>query len=292
MVFRSAAKPSKPGKSPKAPRSKAKPPEAPKQAKQAKQPKGASRPESPSFVDPRMQSRRIEVARGNGRRRLRWVIAGAAAALLVVGGYSLTQSPVLDVDRIEVGGTARTTRTEIREASGIAADAPMVSLDDGAVARRIEALPWVERATVTRSWPGTVRIRVTERTPVAIVGSGAAAVVVDDAGRALGPAGDLDLPVVGGDPVEAGDQLAAVPRWVVATIAELPDELRAEVAAASATPSGLRLTLVDDIEVRWGDASQGSAKADALGVLLEQADRATIATIDVSVPRAATVTRS
>jgi cell division protein FtsQ len=287
MVFRSAAKPAKPGKVPKGARSK-----APKPPRSPKEPKASKRTESPSLVDPRLQARRIEVARGNGRRRLRWVVAAAAVALLAVAGYSLAQSPVLDVDRIEIGGAANTDRSALLAAAAIPADAPMVSIDEAAVEQRLEALPWIRSDSVVRDWPGTVRIEVAEREPVAVVGDGSGAVVVDRDGRALGPAGDLELPVVGGDPVEVGEQLSATQRWATAIVADLPAELGAEVATASATPSGLRLVLVDGIEVRWGDGGQGTAKADAVGVLLEQADRATIATIDVSVPRAATVTRS
>lgn len=270
-------------------RQRAKPPKPPKPPKAAK---GAKRVESPSFVDPRLQARRVEVARGQGRRRLRWVVAAVVVVVVVVGAFAVTQSPALDVDQITLSGASRTEEAAARAASGIEVGSPMVALDAPAAERRIEALPWVERATVSRSWPGTVQVAVVQRTPVAVVGSGTAAVTVDRDGQALGPASDADLPVVSGDPVAAGEELAAAQRWVVATLADLPSELRSEVAAASATPTGIRLTLTDDIEVRWGDSSQPTAKADAVQVLLEQADRATIATIDVTVPRAATVTRS
>jgi cell division protein FtsQ len=273
-------------------RQRAKPPKPPKPPKPLKAAKGAKRVESPSFVDPRLQARRVEVARGQGRRRLRWVVAAVVVVVVVVGAFAVTQSPALDVDQITLSGASRTEEAAARAASGIEVGSPMVALDAPAAERRIEALPWVERATVSRSWPGTVQVAVVQRTPVAVVGSGTAAVTVDRDGQALGPASDADLPVVSGDPVAAGEELAAAQRWVVATLADLPSELRSEVAAASATPTGIRLTLTDDIEVRWGDSSQPTAKADAVQVLLEQADRATIATIDVTVPRAATVTRS
>ncbi len=263
-----------------------------KSPKPAKSAKPAKRPKSPSLVDPRLQARRIEVARGNGRRRLRWVLAAAAVIVVLVGAFALVQSPVLDVDRIEVRGASQAEQDAAAEASGIALGSPMVSLDAPAVSRRLEAIPWVEQASVSRSWPGTIDIALVKRTPVAVVGVGADAVQVDREGRALATATGDDLPVLSGEPVTVGDRLPATQRWIVATVAELPAPLRAEVAGASATPSGIRLTLTDDIEVRWGDRSQPTAKADALGVLLEQADRATIATIDVSVPRAATVTRS
>lgn len=290
-IFSQRSKPanggSKPAQAAKAPRS-AKPPKAPK----APRSKGSKRAESPSLVDPRLQARRIEVARDEGRKRLRWAVVAAVVVGLVVGAYALTQSPLLDVDAVAVKGAARTGQREVAEASGIALGSPMVGVDAPAAERRLEALPWVESATVTREWPGTLQIAVVERTPLAVVGSGSSAVEVDRDGRVLGPAsGSDDLPVVAGDAASAGEDLSSTQRWVLDALAGLPSDLRSEVAGASATPSGIRLTLGDDIEVRWGDRSQPTAKADALQVLLEQADRSTIATIDVSVPRAATVTR-
>jgi cell division septal protein FtsQ len=138
-----------------------------------------------------------------------------------------------------------------------------------------------------------VRIEIEERTPVATVGTGSGAVAVDRTGRALGPvADDADLPVIGGGAVAAGEQVSASQQRVAATMADLPADLRSQVAEAKATSSGIRLTLDDGITVRWGDRSQPTAKADAVLVLLDQAGRDTIDTIDVSVPRAATVTRS
>jgi cell division protein FtsQ len=252
-----------------------------------------ARRETPSLVDPRLQARRIEVARGQGRRRLRWIVLGMAVVALVAGAIALTQSPVLDVDRVTVKGADRTEQAEARAASGIARGSAMVGIDVSAAERRLEALPWVESATVTRSWPGTVQIALVERTPLAIVGTGSVAVEVDRDGRVLGPAAGGDgLPVVAGQAAAAGDELAGPQRQALATLADLPKDLRADVAAARATSAGIGFTLSDGIEVSWGDRSQPSAKADALQVLLEQAGRDTIATIDVSVPRAATVTRT
>lgn len=249
------------------------------------------RPESPSLVDPRLQARRVEVARGHGRRRLRWIVGAVVVAALILGAFALTRSPALDVDQVVVGGASRTDRAAALEAAAIPLGTAMIAVDAPSAERRLEALPWIERASVSRAWPGTIRIALVERDPVAIVGTGADAVQIDADGRVLGPAADLELPVVGGDPAAPGELLSDTQRWIVAALADLASPLRSEVVAAHATPSGIRLTLADDIEVRWGDNSQATAKADALEVLLEQADRSTIATIDVSVPRAATVTR-
>jgi cell division protein FtsQ len=243
-------------------------------------------------VEPKLQARRIEVARDQGRRRLRYLVLLATVVVLIVGAYALAQSPVLDVDQVTVSGANRTEAGVAREAAGIDLGRAMVSVDPGAAEARLEALPWVEQATVRRDWPGAVAITLVERTPVAMVGAASSAVLVDGDGRALGPADDDALPLVAGDAVEAGETIGADQLAVVAILADMPDELRAEVAEATGSASGTTLVLTDGIEVRWGDQTQSTAKSDALQVLLEQADRPTIDGIDVSVPRAATLTRN
>lgn len=247
---------------------------------------------STTLIDPRLRDRRIEVARDQGRKRLRRFVVLAVLVLLVGGAVAATRSPLLDVDRVQVRGAANTDAAAARKAAGVELGRPMVSVDPAAVERRIARLPWVQDATVTRSWPGTVTVTLVERTPVATMGSGSSAVLVDDQGRVLGPAaGAKALPEVAGTPRQAGRRVRAAQRSALSVVAGLPVDLRRQVVRAWATPSGVVLRLDDDIVVRWGDTGQPSAKAEALRVLLDEADRPTIATIDVSVPRAATLTR-
>jgi cell division protein FtsQ len=244
-------------------------------------------------VEPKLRARRIEVARDQGRRRLRRAVAVLAVVAVVAIGFGLTQSPLLDVDQVEVRGAEATGAAAVREAAAVDPGTPLVSVDTGAVTADVEALPWIERASVTRGWPGTLRIEVVERVPVAIVGSGSRAVLVDADGWAVGPAAQApeQLPVVSGAPVALGSAVADEQREAVAVLDVLPASIAAEVAEIDVSSTGVVLTLDDDIEVLWGDASQADAKAEALEVLLEQADRPTIATIDLTVPRAATLTR-
>ncbi|WP_426572594.1 cell division protein FtsQ/DivIB [Aquihabitans sp. McL0605] len=268
-----------------------KPPKQARPAKSTRPGRRTKRPASPSLVDPRLQARRIEVARDQGRRRLRVVSLLVLAVLALAGVAAATQSPLLDVDHLVVHGGSHTADAAARRAIGVRLGEPMVSVDPGAAEARLERLPWVEQASVTRSWPGTVRVAIVERTPVAIAGSGGSAVLVDAHGRSLGPAGTTALPVIEGAPAAAGEVLGSRQRSVAAVLAAMPEALRSEVASAKPSGDGFELVLTDGIVVQWGDDSLPTAKADALVVLLEQAGRSTIDTIDVSVPRATTLTR-
>jgi cell division protein FtsQ len=244
-------------------------------------------------VEPKLRARRIEVARDQGRRRLRRVAGAAIVIAVVLLAIGATRSPLLDVDAVEVSGAEATGEDRVLDAADIELGTPLISVDTGAVRAAVEQLPWIEQASVRRGWPGTVEIEVVERVPVAVVGSGRAAVLVDADGRAVAPASEApsDLPELSGAPVPLGASIPEAQRAGLAVVGVLPPELAAEVALIDVSSAGAALTLVDGIEVSWGDETQASAKAEALEVLLDQADRATIATIDLTVPRAATLTR-
>jgi cell division protein FtsQ len=66
--------------------------------------------------------------------------------------------------------------------------------------RQVETLPWVERATVMRVLPNTVKVEITERTPVAFLRQGSDMALVDAHGVILDRPmkGNFHFPVVSG----------------------------------------------------------------------------------------------
>ncbi len=247
---------------------------------------------STPLIDPRLRDRRIEVARDEGRRRLRRVLWVLLVLVAIGGAIAATQSPLLDVDRIEVTGVPGSQADEVRSASGIELGDALVTVDGGAAVARLEALPWVAGASVARSWPSTVEIAIEVRTPVAVVGDDPG-MRVDATGQALGPATDGDasrLPRIDAAAPALGESLPDGAGIVAEVLGGLPQELRSQVSTAGHRSNGVVLELRDGIEVTWGDATEATAKADALRVLLGQDDRGSFEQIDVSVPRASTIT--
>jgi cell division septal protein FtsQ len=116
-------------------------------------------------------------------------------------------------------------------------------------------------------------------------------VLVDGDGRVVAEGSLEGLPSLDVRAPAPGEQVPAAARTAVAVVAGLPSDLRREVAVAASTDRGVELELHDEIVVEWGDRTQSAAKAEALRVILAEAGRATIATIDVTVPRATTLTR-
>ena len=70
-------------------------------------------------MDPRIQSRRIDVMRAKGRRRLRVLLLGVTIISLAVGGYFLSKSSLFDVDEIVVEGVAGELAAEVLQQSKV-----------------------------------------------------------------------------------------------------------------------------------------------------------------------------
>ena len=97
-------------------------------------------------------------------RRLKAVLGVICA---VVWARVALRSPLLDVDRVQVVGAERVAVADVTRAAGSGPGTPLVDVDLGGARAGVAALPWVDEVRVTRHWPGTVRIVVTERHEVA-----------------------------------------------------------------------------------------------------------------------------
>jgi cell division protein FtsQ len=173
----------------------------------------AAAPAGPE-VDPRIQARRDEVDHARLRRRRRWWFGLLGGLTLLLALWWALRGPLLSVRRVQAAPTAHLSAADLRAAAGIASGDRLLGLDTGAAARRLEALPWVDRAHVTTSWRGTVHISVTERHPVFLVANRAGQpwILADATGRALGlsTAAPPGLLIVAGPaPVGPGHQLGA-----------------------------------------------------------------------------------
>lgn len=247
-------------------------------------------------IDPRIRARRIEVRRGQGRRRLQRLV-DLGLLLGVAAGFVLAlRSPLLDVDRVRVDGAEHTDEQQVLAAAGIQPGQQLIDLELRAAAARVAELPWVARAEVARGLDGLVTIVVGEREPVAVVGSGAAAVLVDATGRALGPAADDAAAAAG---LVRIDGLASVP--APGAFLHDGDEALALATRLAAVAPGLvqQLTVGDDlrgvlasgIQVRFGAVTQLEAKVRSLDTVLRQVDLTCAAVIDVRVPDSTVLTR-
>jgi cell division protein FtsQ len=242
---------------------------------------------TPTPMDPRMRERRIEVQRALGRRRLRVLLVLAGVVIAAGAAFLVIDSPFLDVDRVTVRGTHALTADDIRAAARVHKHSALLFVDTGAVAHRVEQLPWVEHASVARQWPGTVRISVTEYQPVAWAHDGNRVVLFAANGRAIArvdaaPGGTTE--VRGVRVLPADGQLLAPPD-ATRVVTQLPPDLARRVGAIDVGGNGLALVLKTGGDIRLGNADDIAAKAAAaLAVLQSHTTGACFQYLDVSTP--------
>ena len=256
-----------------------------------------SRAEARLVMDPRIRQRRVEVRRQQGRRRLWFLVAVAVALAAAAAAVGATRTPLLDVDRVEVRGATHTSRTALLAAGGLDRRPLMVEVDPRAVSRDIKALPWVLDARTTREWPGTVVVEVTERAPAAAVRAGSGWAVVDATGRVLdvGPTRPPNIPALNGTtaPGPPGTSLPDAADGSLGVVASLPPALLPRVGEVVTTPAGEAvLQLVPPGgEIRLGRPVDLEAKLTSALTILEKANVARLAVLDVRVPAAPVLTR-
>ncbi|WP_027927746.1 cell division protein FtsQ/DivIB [Amycolatopsis benzoatilytica] len=235
----------------------------------------------------RAAARKARPSRGQEIRR-RWVALLSVVTVLALG-YLLFFSPVLSVKTVEVEGAKSVPADQIRAAAQVPSGQPMLRLDVDAIRDRVAEMPAVATVDVSRSWPTTLDITVTERTPIAFFdsGPGGDGVHLVDGGGVVfktvktRPAG---LPELKLQKVSVADP---VTRAVTAVLGVLPEQLLKQVKTTTAqTPASVEFTLTNGKTVRWGNAENTDRKAKVLAALLTQ--QGTV--YDVSAPELPTIT--
>jgi cell division protein FtsQ len=214
----------------------------------------------------------------------RWTVL-LIIVLLPVLGYAVTFTSLLGVRHVEVAGTRTVTPEQVRAAAAIPQGSPMLRLDLPRIRDRVAALPRVAAVEVDRSWPGTVWLRVEERTPVGVIRTPDGAHLVDRTGRDYAtvpdpPSGVPELELARAAPDDR------VTMAVVGVLAAVPDRVRPEVISVGAgSPGSVVLHLSGGREVRWGGVESSARKAAVLQVLLSRDG----SVYDVSSPELPTV---
>jgi cell division protein FtsQ len=247
-------------------------------------------------VDPRIAARRRSVETERRRRRGRRLLAVAVVVLVVGGGWFLTRTGLLDVDSMKVDGATHESDEDVIAASGLRIGDQLVDIDGGAVARKVESLPWVDRAKVDTALDGVVTISVTERVPVATVtDADGARHLLDASGRLLGPAVGDTAGLTSLEGVTTGEPGATVQgaEGALQAIAALGPGVRSRVTAVGVAPDGtLVLKLNPQGVVLLGPPTDLATKATALTTTMGQVEQRRLLSIDVRDPGNPVVVRT
>jgi cell division protein FtsQ len=213
-----------------------------------------------------------------------WWYAAVAVAVVAALAWVVFGTSTLGVRTVVVSGTRIVSPDQVRAAAAVVPGTPLARVDTGAVAHRVGELAPVDSVAVSRGWPHTLVITVTERTPVATVAMPDGYGLIDAEGvvfQVLRRRPDLPLVRVT-DPGPADATTLAALRVLGALTPELRDRLDSVVADA---PGRISLRLRGDRMIVWGDAEQSETKALVATSLLDRPGR----TIDVSAPDVVTV---
>jgi cell division protein FtsQ len=228
------------------------------------------------------------MARARQRRlaaALPWAVAAGVA--LVLGGLAwlVYGTSVLGVRDVRVTGTRTVSTIQVEQAAAVAMLEPLARVDLDAIRDRVQALPPVDRATVSRSWPSTVVVDVVEREPVAAVPDGKQFQLIDDDGVAYrtvtrAPAGLPLARLVAPGPGDVNTRSA------LTVLAAISPEIRRQLVAVSVTaPARIQLQLRGGRTVVWGDDTASDTKSQVATALLRR--RGDV--IDVSAPSVVTI---
>jgi cell division protein FtsQ len=237
---------------------------------------GGAAPRRRPAADRRIAERRKAIIATRARRRRRILGWGLAVIALAVGVAYLIRTPLFGLSEVRVSGIEAVTEAEVLEAAGVRIGEPYLGLDLTAIGGRVAALPRVAAVRVTRDYPSSLRIAVTERPPVASVSDGSAYWLVAADGTVLDPVGGqpADLPYVAsvllpdgvgpGSRLPPGNELANA----LTALGGMDPQLKRQVTGVNArTLDSLEFTLKDGTRVLYGLAVDQRAKDAAVQLI-------------------------
>lgn len=175
--------------------------------------------------------------------------------------YRQTQSDArFAVRHIEIAGAVHTPRAAVEQITRHYAGLNLFKIDIASIQRDLGAVPWVERITIEKKIPDTLRINVIERVPVALVDRSGSLDYVDASGTVvdrLSPAvGDTDLPIISG---ADGAELARTVAFVQSLRTHDPSVYSRVAEVRPVPPSGFAIfdrQLGTTVYANEGDASE------------------------------------
>lgn len=168
-------------------------------------------------------------------------------AIVPPGGERVLALSGLRIDEVRISGQRFTSDSAIFDCLDLSTASSLPGFDSVAAAHRIERLPWIESATITRVFPGRLDVAVTERTPYAVWLAGPAhAKLVDRSGRVLQAVPMSQLPAL---PRIAGEGAPEAAPMLFDMLARAPDVGGRVQMATRVTSRRWALDLTDGVRL-------------------------------------------
>lgn len=234
----------------------------------------------------------------NQRRKsknVRWVLIPVFLVACLFAGYFFAISGFFAVDNIVIVGNSTVADEDIINIAQIEKGMNIFAVNDNALEQSIPILPRIQSATLERKLPGTIKITVVEREPVALINVGKATAEIDGEGRILDrqlKLSNLELPIVTG--VDITDQ-GVIPgcfltgeqiETALAILTAIPEDAE-DIGEINVTDTQyIKIYTVAGTEVRIGDSENFDEKYLLYSTILLENERKAekaIKYIDVSI---------
>lgn len=144
---------------------------------------------------------------------------------LIAHGFQIFRnSSVFVLNDVQVTGAVKTDREEIKKLI-LTSQKNALKVDLKEIKLRLESHPWIQSAILWRELPGTIRVHILERKPVAIVSAGNL-YLVDSAGHVIETLAEATeysgLPVITGIPEASNEARIRASLQFVEAVAEDP----------------------------------------------------------------------
>ncbi|MGA7913958.1 MAG: FtsQ-type POTRA domain-containing protein [Candidatus Acidiferrales bacterium] len=198
------------------------------------------------------------------------VAAGGVGVAYMVGHFLLAsqEMALIHPEQIQVSQNHYVMPASVREIFRADRGHSVLRIPLSERRRQIETLPWVEQASVLRALPNTIKVEITERTPIAFLRDGSDLALVDVHGVILDRPlkGNFHFPVVTGIssemPVEDREQRMQM-------FASFAQQVEAARGGSMDLVSEVDLTEAKDLRATitglQGASAGGGAKGDASG---------------------------
>ena len=219
---------------------------------------------------PENEKPKIDPVQQRIRRRRAALSIGGCIGIVAVLAAVAPFTPVVPMRGINVHGNHVLTEEYVQQLADIAPDTPMGRVDVRRAAQNIAADPWVETVTVSRDWPSSVDVEVTEHVAVAFIAQDDGTHLIDSNGVdflvAEPPPQAIELV---GAPIEDAEAMAAV----VDIAASISERARNEIAAIDVAPLNHVLRTNDGRAIVWGASEDNENKSYALEAVLQMEGR-------------------
>jgi cell division protein FtsQ len=182
----------------------------------------------------------------------------------------------LKVNEVLVTGRDETSRKRLLDAVRLVRGAPILAFDPSEVRERVEALPWIKKATVQRLLPDTVVVRIIERQPLALWQHDGQYSLIDHNGTVIV---DADLKRFSNLLVVVGKDAPRHAAELIQMLGTQPSLMPLVKAAVWVGERRWNLTLNNEIDVRMPEQNPEAAWAQ----LAEYQNKHQVLTRDVEV---------